>query len=502
MAPRGVTGRAVLRRAAVIAFGAFVAIACAGVNAANALRYGTSSLGDPAHAALTDVAGLSEHHMLSRLEMLQRTPRSGTMISDAAVPTIGKLEQSYSFPTPILFLGDVGAKYDYADPARGPLGNVTFGSKAYRDELRSLIREHTQLYQDRRFPSPPAAPYDRFELDTRIPPALRRPGTLFMRSPNTTLFNTPDGPPSYDVQLVPWNSVHDHLVLVPSGRASSGIFDRPPRREPSIMVSRSEPDPLMRGGQIEAIGRYLLFAIVNPSPKIRLRLDYTATLNPDRSARIPPVVVIGTRRERFTVAGRGAARLVSPPLTPSIVDGVPLIEVDMGTNGSRFKDKRTGLLAIFGKQYRLDPRRLVGYVRDVSLISEDEYRRTTPPAAIASFPRGLRDRDLEFSGIYEDGWASERATATLSAPRGGSGAFVVRGSLPGLPGVTDSVVHVRIDGAEAAAQPIAPGEFEVRANARRDGARHRVELTFDRAFTLPSGDGRVASALLSYLGYE
>ena len=499
---RDVVRRPLVRRAAVLAFAAFVAVGCVAVNAASALRYGSSSLGDPAQGALTDVAGVSEHHMISRLEAFQRTPRPGAMISDAAVPTIGKLEQSYSFPTPILFLGDVGATYDASDPARGPLGNVTFGSAAYRAKLRALIWQHSLLYRLVAFPSSPAAPYDKFTLDERIPWALRNDGTWFLKSPNTTLFNTPDGPPSYDVTLVPWKSVHDHLILVPSTRASAGIYDRPPRAEPSVMVSRSEPDPLMREGQIEAIGRYMLFSIVNPSPKVRLRLDYTATLNPDRSAVIPPVTVIGTRRERFTVAGRGAARLVSPPLTPGVVNGVPLIEVDMGANGSRFKDKRTGLLALFGKQYRLDPRRLVGYVRDISLVSEDEYRRATPPSAIASFPRGLRDRDLEFSGIYEDGWASEHATATLTAPRRDRTTFVVRGSLPGLPDVTDSVIHVKIDGVETVSQPIAPGAFEVTAGAKADGRRHRIELSFDRTFRLPKGDERTASALLSYVGYE
>jgi hypothetical protein len=502
MAARDVIRRPGVRRAAALGLAAFIAIGCVGVNAASAVRYGTASLGDPKHAALTDVAGLSQHHVVSRLEALRRTHRPGVIISDAAVPTIGKLEQSYSSPVPILFLGDMNATYDYRDKARGPLGNVTFGSAAYRDELRSLIEQHTELYRPAAFPRPAAGAYDLFVLDSRIPRALRSDTVWFMKSPNTTLFNTPDGPPSFDVKLVPWNGVRDHLVLIPSHRASAGIYDRPRRSKPSIMVSRSEPDPLMRGGQIEAIGRYMLFGVVNPSPKVRLRIDYTSTLNPDRAARIPPVEVIGTRHEKFAVAGRGAARLVSPPISPAVVDGIPLLEIDMGADGSRFRDRRTGLLALFGKRQRLDPRRLVGYVRDISLISEAEYERASPPSAIAAFPRGLRDPDLEFSGIYEDGWASEHATATLQAPRGGRATFAVRGSLPALPGVTDSVIHVKIDGVEMVSQPIASGEFAVTADVNADGRRHRIELSFERAFRLPNGDDRIASALLSYVGYE
>ncbi|HWT07507.1 MAG TPA: hypothetical protein VN224_17200, partial [Xanthomonadales bacterium] len=164
--------------------------------------------------------------------------------------------------------------------------------------------------------------------------------------------------------------------------------------------------------------------------------------------------------------------------------------------------KRTGLLALFGSQYRLDPRRLVGFVRDISAVSDADFERTPAPAAIASFPAGLRDRAFQFSGFYEDGWVSERAVAWLRAPRQSRGGFVVRGTLPGLPGVTESVLHVKIDGTELASQPILPGSFEVRADARGDGRRHEIEITFDRAFRLPNGDGRIASAQLSYFGYE
>jgi hypothetical protein len=246
----------------------------------------------------------------------------------------------------------------------------------------------------------------------------------------------------------------------------------------------------------------MLFGVVNPSPTVRLVVDFTATLNADGSFSIPPISVIGARRSAFAVAGRGAGRLVSPPVTPRLVDGVPMIEIDMGVDGKPFQERRTGLLALFGIRFHLDPRRLVGFVRDVSVISEAEYQRSRPPSGISSFPAGLRDRDLEYSGFYEDGWVSDHAVAWLSAPRGGRPAFVVRGSLPDLTGVTDSVIHVKIDGVEVTSQPILTGPFEVRAAARPDGRRHKIELTFDRVFRLPNGDGRPSAALLTSVGYE
>ena len=489
------------RRAVLACAAAFVGIGCIAVNAASAVHYASVSFGDPAREALTDVAGLSQHRTVSELEKLQATKQPGVTISDAVWSVVGKLEQTYTYPTPILFFSLPGW-YQHIDGSRGPLGEFSLGSAAYRSALGALIEQHTAAYRYKIFPGPPGEAGDAFVLDDRLPAALRKPGDVwFMRSPNPTLFNTWHAPLSYDVSRVPWSSVHDRLVLVPSTRASSGIYDRPPRGEPSIMVARYEPDPLVAGGKVEAVGRYMLFAVVKPSAKIRLVVDFTASLDADGSNRIPPIAVLGTRRERLAVEGRGAGRLISPPISPRLVDGLPMIELDMGANGIVFRNPRHGILALFGSQYHLDARRFVGFVRDISVISDADYRRLSPPSAIAAFPRDLLDPDLQFSGIYEDGWMAERAVAWLAAPHGGH-SFVVRGSLPALPGVTDSVLHVRIDGIEVASQPILPGRFEVRADAHADGRRHKVELAFDRAFRLPNGDNRIAAGLLSYVGYE
>ncbi|HYW54549.1 MAG TPA: hypothetical protein VE826_11295 [Dongiaceae bacterium] len=492
------------RRAAVLSAAAVFVAGCVGVNVASAVRYGAASIADPHRAPLADVPALSQNRIMSRLEALQRTKRPGIILSDASATTIGKLEESYSSPTPILFFADMGSGYSYNKLERGPFANVSFGSAAYRSRLRALIQRHTDLYQLRTFPGPGGGAFDRFLFDVRIEDAVAHPERLWlMTSPNPTLLNTWSAPKSFGVALVPWAKVHDYLAVVSSQRGSAGIFDRPRRRGTGIMLSRLEPDPLMRGGQIEAVGRNLLFDVINPSPTIRLVIDFTATLNADGVNQIPPVSVTGTRRTAFAVSGRGAARLFSPPLTARVVGGVPMLEVDMGTDGITFPDrKRTGLLALFGARYRLDPRRLVGFVRDISAVSEADFENTLAPSAIASFPAGLRDRGLQFSGFYEDGWVSERATASLRAPRRNDAAVVVRGSLPALSGVAESVIHVKIDGVEAVAQPILPGDFEVRADARGDGRRHAIEIAFDRAFRLPKGDDRIASAQLSYVGYE
>lgn len=476
-------------------------------NVAGAVGYGIGSLGDPARAALVEVPGVSEHRVISTLEALQRTSRPGLIVSDALSPTVGRLEQSYSAPTPIVFFnlmeGPFAADIGLAvDRSRGPLGEFSLGRDDYRSRLRALIRQHNLFYRGTPFPGPSGEQYDRFFFDSRLGRALKVPGDLWlMRSPDPTLLNTWRRGPSYDAQLVPWRNVHDHLVLVRSVRASRGITGQLPSKIPAAMVSRSEPDPLIRGGQIEAVGRSLLFAVLNPSAKIRLVIDFTATLNADGKNRIPPISVVGARRTAFEAAGRGAGRLISPPFSPRLVRGVPMLAVDMGTDGIRFKHRRTGLSALFGSQYELDPRLLVGFVRDISVISEAEYRSLRPPAAIARFPADLRNHALEFSGIYEDGWISEHAVAWLTAPNGAR-ALTVRGTIPEIGDAAPSEIALRVDGFTRAAQPLLPGNFEIRSEERGDGRRHKVELIATRGLRLPGADHRVVAAHLTYAGFE
>ena len=133
-------------------------------------------------------------------------------------------------------------------------------------------------------------------------------------------------------------------------------------------------------------------------------------------------------------------------------------------------------LALFGSQYGLDPRRLVGFVRDISVISEPEYERLRPPAAIARSPADLRNHALEFSGMYEDGWASEHVVAWLTAPKSAR-RLVVRGSIPDIGGGAASEIDVKVDGVSRASQPLLTGDFEIGSDVNGDGRRHsRIHL--------------------------
>src|SRR5215831_155052 len=112
----------------------------------------------------------------------------------------------------------------------------------------------------------------------------------------------------------------------------------------------------------------------------------------------------------------------------------------MGVEGTRFPEPRRGLMKLYGTDVSTDRRSLVGFLRDISLVSEEQYAAFKPPSEIAVFAynrNDLRDNpELEYSGIYEDGWVSEHSFCRLSQPAGSSGALhaVVKGDVPALPG--------------------------------------------------------------------
>src|SRR6185503_15553788 len=116
------------------------------------------------------------------------------------------------------------------------------------------------------------------------------------------------------------------------------------------------------------------------------------------------------------VAGRGAAHLVSPPLLPQQIAGRSFLALDMGMDGLPFPDERSGLMRLYGSTIHVDPRRLVAFARDISLLPEDDYVRLSPPSSIRSFPHAPANPDLEYVGSYEDGWTAEHASFTLSQP--------------------------------------------------------------------------------------
>ena len=138
------------------------------------------------------------------------------------------------------------------------------------------------------------------------------------------------------------------------------------------------------------------------------------------------------------------------------------------------------------------------------------------PAVFAYNRNDLRDNpELEYSGIYEDGWVSEHSFCRLSQRGGAAPAgtrAAVKGEVPALPGGDpnfETLAELCVDGRIVAREVLRPGDFELSgdvppATTPEAGSIHAVELKFSRLQHVPMNngdpDGRPVAARLHYVG--
>jgi hypothetical protein len=335
-----------------------------------------------------------------------------------------------------------------------------------------------------------AGPRAKFVDDGAGSAALKRGDcTLVLPSGSQAVFNRralPDGSP--DLLVQPCGAARNTLVFTQS---SLGQHYYLPEKRANVSYFQLEPDFFFPGRTFSGFGRRALFRVLGASPGVRLVLEVTKTLRHDGENRLPPGAVVGSRRQPLPLMGRGSARVLSPPLQPQVIAGQAYLLLDLGENGRLPRTSRSGIQGLYGKNVPLDPRYLTSYVRDVSLVDG----AVRPPAALQHFPADLGNREVEYSGLYEDGWAGERAYAVLAG--GPAAELVVEGAVYGAP----RTLHLQVDGRPVARRALAEGPFSVRVPVARSSAPRRVELRFDAATRLPAPDLRPVAAQLSYLGF-
>ena len=300
-------------------------------------------------------------------------------------------------------------------------------------------------------------------------------------------------------RLVPWEDVRDHLIFIDS--SLGGLYYDHLRD--SIALYQLEPDYFFPGRTMAGIGRHFVFQVVNPSRQPRMLVEITASLKGDGENALPPAVVVGRSREPFRVMGRGSARLISDPFEPQVVKGRTFVGLDMGASGGRWKENRTGLMRLYGVNVDADPRRLVGFGRNISLLSAEDYDRLDAPGRIEKFPDAFANPNLEYSGAYEDGWLSEDSYFFLKSPLGESALLEICGSIPDL-GEQNfvSTFRLSVNGNETFVKNLKPGDFVLQTRQNGSGTREMIKLSFSRWQRLPGGDGRPVAAKVKRLGFR
>ncbi len=280
----------------------------------------------------------------------------------------------------------------------------------------------------------------------------------------------------------------------------SGYLEEPK----SVSLHRLEIDAIFRKHTVAGAGRAVVLDVLNPSPRVRVVVNYTASYLRDARVRtLAPAQVVGDRRVSLGAIGSGAARLVSPPLAVQAVGPARFLVVDFGPVSHRNPNDLTSVDRLWGAEFPRDRRWLTGHVRDISIISDEEYAAFRPPEALACFPDDLAQPQLEFSGFFEEGWVASEAKVRLTeaAP---DDDCVIRGMVPGLPGATDfeTELTVLIDETTVTRRILKPGEFEVRIPRHAGAGVRWVGLRFSRIQTLPAPDGRTVAAHIHFIGFE
>lgn len=156
---------------------------------------------------------------------------------------------------------------------------------------------------------------------------------------------------------------------------------------------------------------------------------------------------------------------------------------------------------MYGSDVLIDMRRLTHFVRKFGVLANTEYQALKPPHALSKFPANLADPGLEYSGLYEDGWISERSFFVLT-PKPDTRYLVIKGMVPQIDAPDfRNTLTVSIDGREVVKQPLGLGTFEVKAPVSVNGQRHRIDLAFDRYQVLPGADGRPTSGKVAFIGF-
>lgn len=252
----------------------------------------------------------------------------------------------------------------------------------------------------------------------------------------------------------------------------------------------------------QALGRFFVFKIFNPTPTFRVVMSLTNTLDGNSENTLPPAKVTGDVQTNLPLMGRGSARVFSAPISAQIINNNPYFAIDMGIEGKKFPSKKTGLMKLYGKNVNIDDRTIVSFARDISLVSDDQYQNLNPPSEIKHFPQDLANNDLEYSGIYEDGWISEDSYVKLKQSKLTS-QLMVEGMIPKLDSnFTGSTLTILLDGVKLAEQKLSPGDFKVNLLIT-DGhvGRRKIELHFSKLQYLKQPDGRPTAGLIKFIGF-
>lgn len=329
-------------------------------------------------------------------------------------------------------------------------------------------------------------------------------GYLLTTSREFSPINHYNRPPGKRLELIPYKSIRNHLVFKQSTLGSSYISSN--WADGGVGLWMAEPDPFNQGQTMAAVGRYNLYEVVGAEAGSRPVLEITSSVSRDEGFRLPHVRVVGENAAALPLVGRGSARVIGTSVSPQVIAGGGYLGVDYGRDGAWFTVPRAGLNAIYGTDIKLDIRKVVSFVRDISYISPAQYASIRRPTQIL-LPAALRDSRLEYSGIFEDGWLSEESYAVLSTPSAEKPVVLkLVGEIPFIGNSefkSDISIRVNGDVVYQAAHGVGNINLAIAIPPSKLKAADKavVQILSSGVQQLPNGDGRPVSVYLKSLGF-
>lgn len=305
---------------------------------------------------------------------------------------------------------------------------------------------------------------------------------------------------------LPLTSLKNHLVFIHSESGQHYYLGK----TGFIAVYKAQAEVYSLRGSFFAIGQSLVFEVLNPSPRVRVRFSLTDSILGFGRTQLPEKAAVFGRdgnAQRFGIIGAGSTNIYSPPITPLELDGRHYLSLNLFRQPDHFPPGvLRGLNLLYNRTVQLDPRLMNGYCRDISLISEEDYQAMARPSEIHRFPEDLIGRpNLEYSGIYEDGWISRECFLVLGAVKAGDH-LKIEGLLPEIPGnpqaLADNRLEIRLNGELVDRRPMHLGRIQIDHELTADAPLLRIELRFAREAPLPGNDQRPIAALLTSVGIQ
>jgi len=136
-----------------------------------------------------------------------------------------------------------------------------------------------------------------------------------------------------------------------------------------------------------------------------------------------------------------------------------------------------------------DPRQVAALLRFIGVAAGD------PPPALRRFPHDLVRTNVQYSGIYDDGWLEQTSHVVLYG--GAPGDLVLRAdALPHL----GQHLEVVVDGETLFSEPVDPGAVAVRVPVPPTAGNRFVELRWATAAAVGADDVRRVAARLRFVG--